>query len=358
MTELAAASSCRYCPMCHHADLVTTLERRETYSARGRALLLFAAEQGKISWDAELADVMYRFFCDGLSQRVCAGHIAHDEMVIEARRRIVAAGKAPHAVAQIKANIQRTGNPWGEPEPDPGVLSGAGSSTEVLVYFGSAARIRRPNTVTALSTLLNTAGVAFSVLAEEGDPGLLQYQLGDEEAAMASASVLSAKIASSGARTVVTPDADAYRVLKAGIADVPPIAAAVLHSSELLVDLRQRLRFRPPGHLRVAYHDPCALARFSPCMDAPRRLVEAVCGVSPLEIGVWSRDLANCSGECGGMPFTFPSLSHRAAEHRIHEMRDTGADLLVTGSPASANALAGDAFAVLELSEFLAGALA
>ena len=52
-----AMRSCRYCPMCHHADLTATLLRRETYSARGRGLLLFAAEQDKLDQDTEFADV-------------------------------------------------------------------------------------------------------------------------------------------------------------------------------------------------------------------------------------------------------------------------------------------------------------
>lgn len=355
----AAVRSCRYCPMCHHADLTVTLERRETYSARGRGLVLFAVDQGKARWDAQVADVMYRFFADGLCRHVCAGHIPHDEMVIEARRRLVAAGQAPNAVAQVKANIERTGNPWGEEEPDLFALTGAAAKARTLVYFGPAARVRRPATVRALVALLNKAGVSFSVLADEGDPGLLLQQLGETEAGTASAKALAGKIARSGVQTVLTPDAEAYQILKVGFGALSPLSGpTVRHTSEFLAQLVGGFRFRKPTRLQVAYHDPCVLARLAPCLEAPRALLQTVCHVLPQEIGVWSRELANCSGECGGVPFTRPALSRKAAERRIWEARQAGADLIVAGSPAAATALEGRGLEVREITEFVADELA
>ena len=350
--------------MCHHADLTVTLQRRETYSARSRGLALFAAEQGKLPLDAEFADVMYGFFADGLCQHVCAGHIPHDDLVIDARRQLVAAGREPEAVPQVKSNIHQTGNPWGKAEPDLSSLPGANSRQDVLVYFGPAARIKRPAVLSALASLLKTAGVGFSVVRDEGDPGLLLYQLGEVEAGEQAAKALAQKITESGARTVITPDADAYRTMKVGFGHVMPLSGAkIQHTSEFLFPLARDLHLHQRKGLRVAYHDPCALARFASCLEAPRAVLEAVCGVEPLEIGAWSRDLASCSGECGGVPFTHPNLSRKAAEYRIHAAREVRADVLVAGSPSAAAALEGSvmlegsSMPVQEFCEFLADCL-
>lgn len=344
--------------MCHHADLTVTLQRRETYSARGRGLALFAAEQGKLHRDSEFAEVLYGFFADGLCQHVCAGHIPHDEMVIDARRQLVLAAQAPEAVARVKANIQKVGNPWGKDEPDLLPLVGAKAQRDVLVYFGPSARVQRPAVLTALTGLLKAAGVGFSVMRDEGDPGLLLYQLGETEAGAQAAKALERKIAASGARTVITPDADAYRTLKVGFGEAMPLTTVkVQHTSELLANLVGGLKLRQRGGSRVAYHDPCALARFSPCLEAPRVVLKTVCDVAPLEIGSWSRELANCSGECGGVPFVQPTLSRKAAEHRVRAARQAGAELLVAGSPAAAAALEGAGMPVKELSEFLGDCL-
>jgi Fe-S oxidoreductase len=354
-----AIESCRFCPMCHHADLITTLTRRETYSARGRGVTLFAIEKGKLGWDASVADVMYKSPADGLLRRVCAGHIRHDDMVIDARRRLVKAGAAPGAVAEVRANVEKTGNPWGVAEPDLAKLAGASKGAATLVYFGPAARVKHPLAVAALSKLLRKAGVAFSVLPDEGDPGLVLYQLGEAEAAGAAARALQLKIEKSGAKEVVVQDADAARVLGAGFEDYPglPKTIAVRPAAELLATLAKEgtLKFRA-SKKAVGYHDPCALARFAPCLEAPRALVKAVTGKDPLELA-WNRDLAACSGECGGLPFTNPDLARAAAERRRRQAAEAGADLLVTAGAAAAAALGGGSIEVKELSELAADCL-
>jgi Fe-S oxidoreductase len=354
-----ALRSCRYCPMCHHADLVTTLERRETYSPRGRGLILFAIEQGKTTWNPDVADVMYRFFADGLSRHVCAGHIPHDDLIIDARQKLVAAGAAPSVVSQVKSNIERTGNPWAETEPALSALTGARARSEVLVYFGPTARIKRPSAITALTTVLRKAEVEYSILPSEGDPGLLLYELGHPEAAISAAGTLARKITDSGARTVVTPDAEAYRTLKSGFGGVSPLQdIKVHHASEFLLGLAARLKLHEPTAQKIAYHDPCTLARFAPCLEAPRQLLQRITQSAPLEIGAWHRELTQCSGECGGVPFTHPGLSNDAAERRVQEAKAAGAERIVTGSPAAANVLQGRGLPVCDLSEFVAEFLA
>jgi Fe-S oxidoreductase len=356
--RLTAIRSCRSCPMCHHADLVTTLERRETFSARGRGMTLFAVEQGMVEMDSQVADSMYRFFVDGLCRHVCAGHIAHDEMVVDARRRLVAANRAPPAVALVKAHIKKVGNPWGESEPDLRALTGANLEQEVLVYFGPTARIKRPGVISALNVILDKAGIGFSVLDEEGDPGLLLHQLGEQEAGAAAAGELAEKIRRSGARTVVTPDAEAYQALKVGFGGRPAhVGAEILHTSEFLAKLLGRFTFSKPKYKRIAYHDPCVLARGAPCLSAPRMIVRHVTGADPVEIGLWNRELANCSGECGGVPFTVPELSKKAAERRVREAKDAAAELIVVGSPGAAVALDGLGVVVREVSEFVADSI-
>jgi Fe-S oxidoreductase len=350
----AATLSCRFCPMCHHVDLATTITRRETYSPRGRGLTLFAVEQGKLSWDPSVADVMYKFSADGLSRQVCAGHIDHDELVIDARRRLVAAGAAPEAVRRVRENIQKRGNPWGEPEPDLEALSGAKKKADLLVYFGPAARVRRPGVIGATAKLLSRGGVAFMVLAAEGTPGLLLHQLGEADAAKEAARALQEKIAKSGARTVAVVGADAYRVLSRGFGDVPGLkGAAVRHVSEVIAELP--LKFRPMDR-PVAVHDPCALARFAPCIDPPRALLRKILGRDPLELP-WNREHAACSGECGGLPFTNPALAAAAARRRTAQALEVRAAALVTAGPAAATLLDNGALEVKDITEAAAEAL-
>ena len=146
--------------------------------------------------------------------------------------------------------------------------------------------------------------------------------------------------------------------MKVGFGDVMPLSTVkIQHTSEFLSHFAGRLPFRQRKGLRVAYHDPCALARFAPCLEAPRAVLKMVMDAEPLEIGLWSRDRANCSGECGGVPFTHPALSRKAAEHRTQAAREVGAELVVAGSPGAADALEGSGLTVQEFCEFLVGCL-
>lgn len=353
--RLAAATDCRYCPMCHHANVETSVLRRETYSARGRGLLIFAQSKGKATWDEAMADVMYKFAADGLARHVCAGHIRHDEMVIDARQQLIKAGTAPAVVKEVRQNIEKVGNPWGGKEPDLAALTGTSSKGDTLVYFGPWARIKRPGSVKALAAVLKKAGVSYSFLPEEGDPGLLSYQLGDVEEGYAAARVLEGKISKAGAGTVVVLDAAAWRVLSAGFGEHPAIKGPkVRHVSQYLAELKLKLKAKGG---KVAYHDPCALARFAPCTDSPRALLKVALDGAPLEIGPWSADKANCSGECGGVPFTNPGLAAGLAARRIGEAKAAGAELVVAGDPASAASLDGHGLPVRDLAEFAADCL-
>lgn len=354
-------NSCRFCPMCHHVDLVTGITRRETYSPRGRGATLFSIGKGRLDWDAAVADVMYKFSADGLSRQVCAGHIDHDEMVIDARRRLAQAGAAPDAVGRVRRNIETSGNPWGRPEPELRKLVGLESAphSETLVYFGATARVQRPSVVRAVVRLLRRLGAPFAYLAEEGDTGLLLYQLGESAAAEGAWRRLQKKLLDVGVKKIITPDADSYRALKAGFGDQPGLGPGcdVQSVAEWLeAPVRAgHLRFKPPGK-RVAYHDPCALARFAPCMDAPRTLLRMIGGEAPLELP-GHRELSTCSGECGGLPFTNVSIAKTAGAARLKQALAIGAGLLVTSSPAAADIMSGGELPVQDLAELAADGL-
>ncbi|MBI3820384.1 MAG: (Fe-S)-binding protein [Planctomycetes bacterium] len=357
-----AVMSCRFCPMCHDVDAVTTIARTETHSPRGRGLALFAIEKGLLQFDADVADAMYAFTADGLSREACAGHIRHDDMVIEARRRLVEAGAAPASAVAVLDNIRKTRNPWGAVEPDAAALAGKPApGAKVFVVFGSTARARRPSVLEATAEICNRANVKVNYSTHEPDGGLLIYQLGFRGAALSAARALEILILESGARTVVTPDPDVFRSLTGGFDAYPglPKNIEVLHISQFALKLIESgsLAFRGSS-ARVAWHDPCAFARFSVLHDAPRNLLHIIGGRSPFEFE-WRGRRARCSGECGGLSITNPKTAAAIASNRLAEGARTGAAAIITTAAAAdildaASKLNNNDPAVLELAEFAA----
>ena len=339
---------CRFCPMCFHADAVPGITCKESHSPRGRGLILFGLESGALKWeDPAVADVMYKSFTDGLPQEWCAGHYDHDELVIDARHRLVEKGLAPEEVARAAARTQASGSPYAEaPLAMSAILEKAGAAVtpgaDLLVFVGCAARSLYPSSPVAFLKILKARGVPFNLLDPEPCCGMTLYQLGDFNHAAEQAKTVAKRIADSGAREVVLLDPDCFRMFTTRFArfGAPlPAGVKVVHVSEWLSQRVEAEKW--PLNKRgesFTYHDPSSLARFTGLHEPARAVLGSIFGQAPLEM-LGDRAKAFCCGEGGGMVLTNPEIAREAAARRYEQARTTGADLLITSSPASASLL-------------------
>lgn len=360
---------CRFCPMCFHADMVAGITCRETNSPRGRGLVLFALENGVLKWDDPvIADVLYKSFTDGLPQEWCAGHYDHDELIIDARHRLVEKGLAPAEVGQAAARILATGSPYPGAAPTlDELLRESGASVtpgaDLLVYAGCAARSLYPASLRSFLEILKKKQVAFNLLDPEPCCGMPLYQMGDFAHAAVQAQTVSGQIAASGAKEVVLLDPDCFRMFTTRFARFGaklPTGLNVSHVSEWLCRMIEAGKWSPKKRPeRVAYHDPSSLARFTRLHEPPRAVLASLFSQKPLEM-LGNRGKAFCCGEGGGMSLTNPEIAREAALRRYGQARNTGADLLVTSSPGCAGLLSQartDGPVVRDLVELVAEAL-
>ena len=85
----------------------------------------------------------------------------------------------------------------------------------------------------------------------------------------------------------------------------------------------------PGKKVRVTYHDPCHLVRAQGVSDAPRKILKALPQVEYVEM-----EEANvCCGGGGAFQFDFPGVSKGITEKKIQHIRETGANVVVTGCP-------------------------
>ncbi len=360
---------CRFCPMCFHADMVAGITCRETHSPRGRGLVLFGLENGVLKWeDPAIADVLYKSFTDGLPQEWCAGHYDHDELVIDARHRLVEKGLAPEEVRQVAGRILATGSPYPGLAPTMADLcrqSGTAPTpgADLLVFSGCAARSIYPASLRSFLTILKVKQIAFNLLDPEPCCGMPLYQLGDFDHAAVQAQTVSGQVAASGAREVVLLDPDCFRMFTTRFARFGaqlPTGLTVSHVSEWLCRMIEKEKWAlRKGTGRATYHDPCSLARFTRLHEPPRSVLAALFSQEPLEMP-GNRGKAFCCGEGGGMSLTNPEIAREAASRRYEQARNSGADLLVTSSPGCASLLSQartDGPVVRDLVELVAEAL-
>jgi Fe-S oxidoreductase len=329
--------ACRFCPMCYVADRVAGLVRRESYTPRGRAAILFALERGLIQWDETVADIMYTTLNDGLLREWCVGNYDHEELVLDARSRLFEMGLAPEQVVKY-LTVLRDGKERG---PEPGTILRENNlhesaEAEVLLFAGCTLRKSSAHTLASLARIFQKAGEPFKVLQDEPCCGWPFYQLGDRAGAEKCSVELAAQIRSSKAATVAVMDGDCYRMLLTRNArfggDLSGIR--VVHVFELIAGWLETGRLRVAKRIadNVTYHDSCALARYCGDPELPRQILNAVLEGRLLEMETHGK-LANCCGAGGMLPVHRPDLAEEVARLRVEEARATGAKILVSGCP-------------------------
>ena len=329
--------ACRFCMMCHCADRVGQVVKRESYTPRGRGAIIFGLDEGLLDYDEGVADIMYTTLNDRILQHWCVGNYDHEELIIDTRARIFAKGLAPEGVIAYAKNLRKNPMRGGDPVK---ILSDSGvtmdSNSDTLMFCGSAVRDSQQATLIAAGKLFNQAGKAFKVLEDEPSSGWALYQLGDFEGAKQLSALLAEKIRDSKVSTLVALDADSYRMLMGRTTrfggDIKGIK--ILHINAVMADWLRDNQISVAGMISDAatYHDPCVLARFFEDIESPRFILSQILDNDLKEMAT-NKKLANCCGAGGMLAVHRADVAEDVAVMRIDEARETGASLLISGCP-------------------------
>jgi glycolate oxidase iron-sulfur subunit len=287
------------------------------------------------------------------------------------RAAVFAAGATPaaglRAIAEAHAGRvpARDGPPaWTDPSATLAELRRLSTSGAALLLLpGCGALGRRPAAAIAAGRALRALGVAFTVLDEHRCCGAPALRFGDTASLTAMLDELRAAATTAGARRVAVQSPSCAHLLAVrapalgrglGAVAVEPLAAVLAGA---LGGPGPRTG-SSTGH-RLAYHDPCHLARHMDCTAPPRAALRAL-GVEVAELR-GSGPTTACSGGGGGLPLTHPALAGGYRDRLAAEVAGavaTGVTGVVTGCATCAARLEGSvAVPVLELAEAVAARL-
>lgn len=346
----------RHCAFCHDQCMSATPEAVATGSqahvVSRVAILGRLLDRGELKWSPATAAPLFYGLNDGWQREYCI--FAGDGQRIEPylrrlRAQAVARGVAPEAVTNALSRARASGNVFGLPASP---RSDTQTGNKVAYLHDAATRFLTPAVVDAAHNVLEMAGTPPSDLPVESG-GMVEFDLGDEDAARRAAMAVADAIDTSGASVIVTTDPTLAYVIRfgypvLGIATTVP----VMHLTEFLIE-RPVLSSAGPS-LDVVFHDPPWLARGLGVVDAPREILRRVGGVNLLEPMMAGR-LAASDGPLAGYPDA--DAAYAIARERVEELRATGADLIVSASPYSESnlaAAAGGSIEVVDVAEFLA----
>ncbi len=301
----------------------------------------------------------------GACQHVCPVEIEHIRKIVGVRRsEVLMQGRFPQELNSFFRNMETNSNPWGlgfskradwAAGLDVPILAEK-KSADVLLWVGCAGSYDEPGIQVsrAMVTLLRKSGVDFGILGtEEKCCGDSARRLGHEYLYQTLAEGNLGLFLSYGVKTIIVFCPHGYNTFKNEYPEILPFLSGfsaedkerlsgieiVPHVRWINVLLREgRLTLKPGAGGRVAYHDPCYLARHNGILSEPREILRRLNGTAPSELEN-NREHSFCCGAGGGMMWTEEKLGRRINHLRTEEVIRSGAPAAATSCPFCLNML-------------------
>ncbi len=292
-------------------------------------------------------DTLWACTTCGYCEAACPIELEHLDKFFRLRQhQVMIAGEFPHELKKVFEAYESQGNPWGLQSGQRGdwaegldvtVVSSAQdmAGLEFLFYVGSAMSYdpRGQKIARAFVKVLQHAGVRFGILgAREGTTGECVRRVGNEMLFQQLATSLIDTLGELGVTRIVTCDPHALNTLRN---EYPEFGGhyQVQHHTQLMAELLSQGRIQVGAALqRVTFHDPCYLGRHNGEFDAPRAVLQQLCGDAPLEMAL-SREKAMCCGAGGGRMWMEENIGQRINLMRVQQALALQPRLIATACP-------------------------
>jgi Fe-S oxidoreductase len=342
----------------------------DAYGAYGKMRIGVALVEGRLEYTDKVLEILYADPLCGACDVGCKRNLDLEiELTLESLRiQAVKDGAGPMpAHKKVAQNIATHHNQlgalhenrkkWLKHDID------VAQKADVLYFAGCAASYINPEIAKATVKILNTSNTPFMLMPDEWCCGNTLYSVGmiDEARQLARRNIEAVK--QTGATTVLTSCAECYRMWKVDYPKMLNISTADLgfrmtHLVEFVDELIRKgeLKMSNPIDVRLTYHDSCSLSRLSepwipwqgergfinPPLERrrgtngiyqqPRDILNSIPGIKLVEMPR-KKENAFCCSAGRGTKEAFPDFALWGAKQRLEEVKEVGAEAIVSTCP-------------------------
>jgi heterodisulfide reductase subunit D len=334
--EVAKCTRCGFClPNCP----IYLVEKKESSAPRGRNAITRAVIEGRLPWSPEIERSIFSCLGCGACTAACFPKVETKSLVFRDRECLVGEGLYPKIADRVAAFIEKGHNISDDDNEERGewqeLIKGLPEKAfekeraEVIFFVGCVASFfpMAQKIPVNMSRILDMAKVDFTILGgEEWCCGFPLIGAGMQDKMKTLMEHNLEKVREVGAKKIVFTCPSCYHTWK----HLYKPDVELLHASQMLFQMiRDKQLPLKEIPATVTYHDPCDLGRNSGVYEEPRKVITSIPGIRLVEMA-HNRQLSTCCGGGGNVEMVDPELSGKVAQMKLDEIRETGAEMVVS----------------------------